>query len=286
MDRIGILVVDPDASARKEAAELLEWRGYSVTQADGLSPATELLRARKAQAIIADIDTDPSAGLAALAKVREAHAGVPVVLLTRPEASYLPRLGRLDVLHCPKPADVDVVCMQVRRALAAGRPPCDREPRVAELMVPVSSYSDVRGDAPIEEITRILFASMLQPRHGKIFEHGHRTVLVHDRRGRFLGCIRLDDILHMVLPASREDASQAFGHGMFVERCRRLKGVLAADLLGEQRFVDIEAPLLEAAHIIVIDGLINIPVLDKGQLVGVLTDRAVLVAMCEAFGGC
>ena len=47
-----------------------------------------------------------------------------------------------------------------------------------------------------------------------------------------------------------------------------------------------EAPLMEAVQLMVVDSLINIPVLKEGNLVGILTDRNLLLEICHlATGG-
>ncbi len=171
------------------------------------------------------------------------------------------------------------------KLLAAG---CEepREKSIADLMIPASAYQRIYEDEPVQRVIELLTQSLFHAAPSKLSKQGHRTVLVYSREGTFLGCIRLNDILDLLIPPSRKETYAPFAAGMFVARCKQLAGVTAGELLGEQRFVDIEAPLMEAVQSMVVDSLINIPVLQEGSLVGVLTDRNVLLEICNlATGG-
>jgi predicted transcriptional regulator len=68
-------------------------------------------------------------------------------------------------------------------------------------------------------------------------------------------------------------------------RCKLFGAVTAGEMMGEQCFVELSAPLMEAAGLMAVDGLINIPVLREGELVGMLTDRNLLLEMCSLATG-
>ncbi len=55
------------------------------------------------------------------------------------------------------------------------------------------------------------------------------------------------------------------------------------DLVGNQPALDIDAPLMEAVHLMVENNLINLPILDKGELVGMLRDNDLLAAASAYF---
>lgn len=109
--------------------------------------------------------------------------------------------------------------------------------------------------------------------------------LVYSRDGNFLGCIRVRDLLDLLTPAPRKESSTSPESGMFVARCKLIGSITAGELIGEQRFVDIEAPLMEAVELMTLDELINIPVLRDGELVGMLPDRNLLLEVCNLTRG-
>jgi CBS domain-containing protein len=155
------------------------------------------------------------------------------------------------------------------------------EGRIADLMTPASAYRRVCEDEPVRRVVQVLVHSLFRPEGGGRFEQGHRSVLVYSRAGAFLGCLRLNDVLELLAPSGREQGGTTFQRGMLAARSRLIAGMTAGEILGEQRFVDIDAPLLEAVQLMVFDGLINIPVLRHGELVGVLTDKSVLREVCQ-----
>jgi hypothetical protein len=159
------------------------------------------------------------------------------------------------------------------------------ERRIADLMTPPSAYRRVCEDEPVRRVVELLMESLFSPGNAGRFAQGHRSVLVYSRRGAFLGCIRLNDVLELLAPPGSEQGGAAFRPGMLAARSRLIAGMTAGDVLGEQRFVDLDAPLLEAVQLMVFDGLINIPVLRQGVLVGVLADKSVLREIREHVAG-
>ncbi len=163
---------------------------------------------------------------------------------------------------------------------ARGDPRTVPEKSISELMIPASAYRRVDEDEPVQRVVRTLLDSLFPVAAAGRVEPGHRSVLVYSRAGAFLGCIRLNDILEFIVPPGESERAPC-ERGMLAARCSTLADVTVGEILGEQRFVEIEAPLMEAVQLIVFDGLINIPVLREGELVGILTDRDVLREICR-----
>lgn len=275
-----IVLVDSDAGDRRAAARALQGRGFRVAQADGSERALALLRDSRPAAVVLDVGKDRSAALAVLARIRSADPRVPVVMLAEEGEIDIAmcgiELGAVDILH--KPADIDHLASRIRSLIANGSA-APREKAIADLMVPASAYERVYEDQSIQQVLRVLTQSLFRPMTGKLTRQGHRSVLVYSREETFLGCIRLNEVLELLIPPSRKETYEPFEPGMFVARCKLLGSITAGEILGEQRFVDIEAPLMEAVQLMVVDSLINIPVLRQGELVGILTDRNLLLEM-------
>ncbi|OFX19099.1 MAG: hypothetical protein A2V77_21285 [Anaeromyxobacter sp. RBG_16_69_14] len=280
-ERVAItLLLGSETGFGQTAASALEGRGFRVTHAVGSERALALVRESPPQAVVLDVGTDSGSALALLARIRATDPGLPVILLTEEGdtdvAMFGLELGAADVLR--KPADVDRLGSRLRDIVASGSA-APREKNIADLMIPASEYRRVYEDDSVQRVIEVLTRSLF--RAGQ----GHRTVIVCSREGDFLGCIRLHDILDLLTPAPGKQSSVPSETGMFVARCK-LFGGTAGEMIGEQRFVDIEAPLIEAAELMAVDNLINIPVLKEGELVGMLTDRNLLLEMCNlATGG-
>lgn len=285
MNRVGarpieLVLVDTDAEDRRAATRALQGRGFRVAQADGSERALTVIRETRPAAVVLDVGKDRSAALSVLAKIHAADPRLPVIMLAEEgeidTAMCGIELGAVDVLH--KPADIDQLGSRIR-SLVANRSAAPREKTIADLMVPASAYRRVYEDEPIQQVLKVLTQSLFRLVPGKLTRQGHRSVLVYSREETFLGCIRLNDVLDLLIPPSRKETYAPFEPGMFVAHCKLLGTITAGEILGEQRFVDIEAPLMEAVQLMVVDSLINIPVLKQGELVGILTDRNLLLEM-------
>ena len=281
-DAVELLLVDSEVEFREAAARALHGRGFRVAQADGSEQALALIHDSPPQAVVLDVGKDGTSSLSVLAKIRAADPRVPVIMLTDEGETDLAmcsiELGAVDILH--KPADIDHLSSRIRSLIANGSA-APREKSIAHLMVPASAYQRVYDDESVQRVIQVLTRSLFYAVPGKLTRQGHRSVLVYSRDDSFLGCIRLNDILDLLIPPSLKEAYTPFEAGMFLARCKLLGTITAGEILGEQRFVDIEAPLMEAVQLMVVDSLINIPVLKQGELVGVLTDRNLLLEICN-----
>lgn len=285
--RVALLLIDSEAGPRRAAARALRSRRFKVVQAGGCEQALAQIRSSLPDTVVLDVATDSGAALATLAKLHAARPRLPVIMLAdaceTDIAMHSIELGAVDVLR--KPTDIDHLSNRIRGMVASGAA-APREKTIAELMIPASAYQHVYEDEPVRRVIKVMTQSLFHATSGKLTEKGRRSVLVFSRQEKFLGCIRLHDILDLLIPPARRETYQPVETGMFVARCKLLGQTSAGELVGEQSFVNVEAPLMQAVQHMVVDGLINIPVLKKGRLVGMLTDRNLLLEICNlATGG-
>jgi DNA-binding response OmpR family regulator len=281
-----LLLVGSEAELDRFAAGALEGRGFRVAHAVGSEQALTLIRGFRPQAVVLDVGRDGGTALSLLAKIRACDPSLPVILLAEEGSTDVAmfgiELGAADVLG--KPADVVHLVNRLRNVVAgAAAAPCEKT--IADLMVPASAYQRVYEDEPVQSVIEVLTRSLFQATPGKVTEQGHRTVLVYSRGEEFLGCIRVNDILDLLTPPPGKQSSSPSQAGMFMARCKLFGAVTAGEMMGEQCFVELSAPLMEAAGLMAVDGLINIPVLREGELVGMLTDRNLLLEMCSLATG-
>jgi DNA-binding response OmpR family regulator len=281
-----LLLVGSEAELGRFAAGALEGRGFRVAHAVGSEQALTLIRDFRPQAAVLDIGSDTGSALSLLARIRAADPSLPVILLAEEgnadAAMYGFELGAADILG--KPADVDHLANRMRTAIA-GPASAPREKTIADLMVPASAYQRVYEDDSVQRVIEVLTQSLFQSPAGEVTEQGHRTVLVYSRAEEFLGCIRVNDALELLTPPPGRHSSSPCQVGMFMARCKLFGSITAGEMMGEQRFVDVSAPLMEAAELMAVDNSINIPVLREGELVGMLTDRNLLLEMCSLATG-
>jgi CBS domain-containing protein len=171
------------------------------------------------------------------------------------------------------------------RNLIRGGATSPRERSIANLMAPPSAFQSVYEDEPVQRVIQVLTKSLFHAVPGKLTKKGHPSVLVYSRDETFLGCIRLNDVLDLLIPPPCKEAFAPFEPGMFVQRRKLLGTVTVGEILPEQRFVDIDAPLIEAVQLMVVDSLVNLPVLEEGNLVGILTDTNLLVEISDLAAG-
>lgn len=283
---ITLLLVGSETQLGRSAAGALEGRGFRVAHAVGSEHAITLIRDTSPRVVVLDVGKDSGVALSFLASLRASDPRLPVILLTEEGdtdvAMFGLELGAADILR--KPIDVDQLVHRVR-GVVAGASATPREKTIAELMIPASAYQRVYEDDSVQRVLSVLTQSVFRTTPGKLTEPGHRTVLVYSRAGAFLGCIRVNDILELLTPPADKQSSSPSEAGIFVARCKLFGSMTAGEMLSEQRFVDVGAPLMEAVELMTGDNLINIPVLEEGELVGMLTDRNVLLEMCNLATG-
>lgn len=93
-----LLLIDADAAERRRISAIASRSGWTVVGADGLDTAVAILGGPYGPevkvAIVGNWDKDSASGI--IDSLREAHAGLPVLLLTEPDALPV-EIGRAHV---------------------------------------------------------------------------------------------------------------------------------------------------------------------------------------------
>jgi len=288
MKEITLLLVDDEAEFREATTRALQRRGFRVLQAESGERALEQIGSEPPDIVVLDLKMEGMDGIDTLTSIREQQRDLPVIILTGhggfDDVLQGMNLNIVDFLQ--KPVDVERLADQVRALLSEGRKTVLRERTIGELMVPVASYRRVHGDQPVREVIVELREAMFQKVTGKVAEQGHRSVLVFDRQENFLGCLRIIDLIDLVLPAFLRDSPySSYFTGMFLAQCKTVGNQQVTEVLGSQPTVEIDAPLMEAVYLMVGNYLINLPVMKDGELVGVLRDRDLLLEIAAAIAG-
>ncbi|PKM29541.1 MAG: nitrogen regulation protein NR(I) [Gammaproteobacteria bacterium HGW-Gammaproteobacteria-11] len=166
-----VWIVDDDRSIRWVLEKALQQEGMEPVCFDTADSALARLQRQHPDVLISDIRMPGTSGLELLAKIREQHPKLPVIIMTAHSdldsavASY--QGGAFEYL--PKPFDVDEAVALVRRALAHSREQEEQEPESTQARTP-----EIIGEAPaMQEVFRAI---------GRL-SHSNITVLINGESG-------------------------------------------------------------------------------------------------------
>ena len=182
-----VVIVDDDRAIRWVLERALAQPDLDVECIERADTVLERLIAEPPDVLVTDIRMPGIDGLDLMARIRDAHPDLPVIVMTAHSdldsavASY--QGGAFEYL--PKPFDVDEALALVRRAVAHAR---ERQQPVS---VPEGLNAEIIGEAPaMQEVFRAI---------GRL-SHSHITVLINGESGT--GKERVAQALHQHSPRS------------------------------------------------------------------------------------
>jgi len=114
-----ILVTDDENSIRNSLREILEFEGYTVSEAGSGSEALEIVGDEKVDLLLLDIKMQGMDGIEVLEKIREGDPDLPIIMISGhgniEVAVEATKLGAFDFLE--KPPDLNRLLVSVRNAL-------------------------------------------------------------------------------------------------------------------------------------------------------------------------
>lgn len=287
-DNLRLLLVDDEEGFRRATSTALGRRGFTVTEAADGEEALESIRAERPDIVLLDLKMPGLSGIETLQEIREVDANLPVIILTGHgdfEAAVTSiKLTIVDFIQ--KPVDVDQLSSRIRDFLVKGaaRMPL-KERTIAELMVPPSIYPHIMVDRPVIAALEALQRAFAESESQGLRSGEVRSALVYGKNSKFLGIIRFNDLLKLLLPPFLGDSPYAtFFTGMFLAQCKVLGNRKISELVGDPVVVDLNAPLMEAVHLMVKHHLINLPVMQGGEIVGILRGRDIILEVARSMG--
>ncbi|MBU0755614.1 MAG: response regulator [Planctomycetes bacterium] len=286
---IKLLLVDDEDDFRHAAGKILERRGFSVTEAADGEEALAYVRCECPHIIVLDLKMPGLSGIETLQKIREIDSSIPVIILTG-HGDYQGALAglRLEIVDfLQKPVDIDLLGEKIRMLLNrnSGRPLKERS--VTELMMPPAAYPKLFVNDPVEEALRIFHKAYSQPEDPmSLLRQKVRSVLVYDGKDQFLGIIRFHDLLKLVVPPPLGDSPYTtYFTGMFLAQCKVIGKRNLWELMADELIhVEEDEPLTKAVHLMVRHHLVNLPVMRKGELVGILRERDIIKEIADNVG--
>jgi CheY-like chemotaxis protein len=282
---VQLLLVDDEEEFRLTTGKALERRGFRVTGAGDGAEALKRIAERRPDVVLLDLKMPGMGGIETLQRLRERDATLPVVLLTGhgnlQDALAGIKLEIADFLQ--KPIDVDQLCERIHWLLRRDAETRSlREKSISELMVSHTLYPRLYVDQPVREVVDVLCDAFLRPRDEEARSLGLRSALVFDDNGVFLGLVRFSDLLKLVLPNHLGESPYASSFtGMFLAQCKLIGSRQLRELMGERISVALDAPLMEAVHLMVRRRLISLPVMSGARLVGVLRERDLILEIAR-----
>ncbi len=287
MKNIQLLLVDDEAEFRAVTSRVLSRRGFDVVEAESGEQALFRVKEKVPDVVVLDLKMEGMDGIETLKAIRKDHPTLPVLILTG-HGSFqdaMAGIGLEIVDFLQKPADLDKLAMRIRRLLAKEHHEALRERSVAELMVPIDSYARVYEDEPIGAAVRAIQESFSMKVSGRVAEQGHRSVLVFDRKDKFVGLLRIADIIRLVIPSFLRDSPySSYFTGMFLAQCKTMGNLRVSDLVDEPCYVTTDTPLMEVVNLMVTESRINLPVRERGEVVGIIRDKDLLTEIAQYMG--
>lgn len=268
---IKLLLVDDEEDFRAAASRALERQGFKVTLASGGEQALREIRAEAPDVVVLDLRMEGIDGIHTLQEIRKVKMDLPVIILTG-HGRYEDALAGIQlrvVDFVQKPVDMQELGDRIRAVLIKGGRVPLREKTIAELMVPISRYRRVYINQSLREIVQVLAESM--ERTDEDHDRGKRTLLVFDGQENFIGLIRAEDIVRVMIPRFLLNSPySSYFTGMFLAQAKVVGSLSIGEIVRRHPGVEVGAPLMEALHAMVSGKLSHLPVMQAGMLVGVL----------------
>ncbi len=279
-----LLLVDDEDDFRQATATALGRRGFTVTDVADRTEALTAINFERPDVVILDLKMPGMGGIETLQEIREMDATLPVIILTGHGDFDAATAGiKLDIIDfLQKPIDMEQLAKRIRTLLGRDIEKPMRERTITELMAPPSRYPRLYVDEPVSDAIARLREAFYQPVVEGVQAGQVRSALVYDRSEKFVGLVRFVDMLKLVLPPFLEDSPYTtFFTGMFMAQCKLIGRRNIHELMDELVSVEIHDPIMKAIHLMVHHHLINLPVMDEGELVGILRERDIILEIAE-----
>jgi CheY-like chemotaxis protein len=288
LENLKLLLVDDEDDFRLATSTTLKRRGFEVEQAANGEEALACIKQKRPDIVLLDMKMPGMSGIETLKEIRAIDANLPVIILTG-HGDYDSAMAgiKLDIVDfLQKPVDVDQLGRRIRHLMERGAEEVLRERTISELMVPPSMYPKIYVDDPITAVLNAMKEAFYKPVPEEFTPGRVRSALVYDRDEKFLTIVRFNDMLQLLIPPFLSDSPYAsYFTGMFLAQCKVIGNRSISELTEKPVTVNVDMPLMEAIHLLVENHLINIPVMDNGNLIGVLRGRDVVleIARCHGF---
>ncbi len=282
-----ILLVDDEADFRAAASRALQRQGFDIAEAESGEQALVMIREAPPELVVLDLRMEGMDGISTLEEIRKSHPDLPVIILTG-HGEFADAMAGIQFRiadFVQKPVNLKLLGKRIQALLEGERGLPLREKSIAELMVSAEGFARIYLDQSTREVVEIL-REMSEPKRFDGMDPRRGTLLVFDSADRFVGMIRLRDIVWMMVPHFLYDSPySSYFTGMFLAQTKVMGKQSIEKLIRRRAIVDIDAPLMEAVHAMAKDRVGVIPIVKKGQLVGILRDEDIFAEIARSLFG-
>lgn len=279
---IQLLLIDDDHEFHRKARALSRLR-FQCTTVSTEQAVLEALEERSVDIIVIDLALASDSSTRILSSLKEHGVITPVIAITANRTPATEDLmGSFGVKAIvDKPVNLDELSATIMSTLQDDPAIPYHEPTVAELMISPELYPRLFLHESVTKAIKVLKHAFFEA-GGDEVRTRLRSALVFDKEGRFRGIVHLDDILRLIHPDSFTHSPYMSGFtGMFMNQARNLPKMTIEDLLRDQPAITVDTPIMEAVHLMLENGLINIPVVDGEELVGVVRDKDIILEIAR-----
>jgi CheY-like chemotaxis protein len=297
-EKIKVLMVDDEEQFRATTKKILDKRGFDTIVAESGEEAIDKIK-ENPDVVILDIKMPGIDGHEALKQIKKLKPDLPVIMLTghgaMPSAREALATGAFDYLS--KPCDIDLLASKITDAYQRKEKKPREEKRVVEIMVPIDNYTTLNEEQTVSDAILKLkesFSSMIST--SRLMESSHRSVLVFDDTGNVKGLLVIDDLLEGIKPAYLKAAkpsmadsivySPMFWSGMFTTEVKRLAKMKIKEVMSAAPpTIDVDANLMEAAHMMMKNNVARLAVTKQKDVVGVIREQDLFFEMEKVIRG-
>lgn len=284
---IKLLLVDDESEFRAATVKALERRGFKVTEAANGEEALKAIRRELPEIVLLDLLMPGMSGIETLGKIREIEWKLPVIILTG-HGTYHDAIAGINleiVDFLQKPVDIELLEARIRKFIEHEISRPLRESAITELMVSPALYPKLYLDQPVIDAVEKLITAFFPEGSDNVHTPTIRSVLVYDRDESFIGLIRFPNLLKLVLPPFLgESPYSSYFTGMFLAQCKMVGQRSINEIMSKRITIDINAPLMQAVHLMIEHQVINLPVMKAGELVGILREKDIILDIANNLG--
>ncbi len=279
-----LLMIDDEDNFRRSVSSVMQGHGIETIEASRGDRALKIAARENPDIVILDLNLRGEQGIDILRRLRETNINLPVIILTGHCGfdSALAGLNLNIVDFIQKPVDPDRLSLKIRHLLDGDSKPALKEKRISDIMVSPDAYPKLHLGDPVAKALQALKMAFFETVEEGQTTGQVRSALVYDRQNKFYGMIRFNDLLRLLVPPSlRNSHFTGFFDGMFLAQCKLFGRQSVSDLVGERVFVDIDTPLMEAVYLMAKHNLINLPVMENEELIGILRGRDIILELAN-----
>jgi len=286
---IELLLVGDEESFCHTTKRDLERSGFLVTDATSSQDAIVAVRSERPSIIVLDLMMSGLSGIETLKKVQKIEESIPVILLTGPGDFQVSLAGiRLDFVDfLQKPVNIGLLGDRIQILLKKKNEKPLREQSICELMTQPAAYTKLYVNDPVIEIFKLFRKTYSQHEESmSLLRPSVRSVLMYDLSEKFLCIIRFHDLLKLVTaPILGDPPYTSYFTGMFLTQCRVIGKRYLWELMADKAIcVEHDAPLSKAVYLMAQNHLVNLPVMNKGELVGILREKDIIKEIADNIG--